>query len=65
MNKTLKSMIIATSLLLTSVVVLNASLDSKTDTLSDLGEPDFVLLAEVETLVADPEEATLYLNKNE
>lgn len=65
MNKSFKLILITTSFLLTSVAVLNASLDSKTETLSDLVTTDFVVLAEVESRTPDPAEAVRYLGENE
>ncbi|MBT4286560.1 MAG: hypothetical protein HOD92_04425 [Deltaproteobacteria bacterium] len=65
MNKSRQQILIAISLLLASVAVSYASLDSKTDALSNLGKPDYVTLAEVENQIVDPEEAILFLNEAE
>lgn len=49
----------------TSAAAARGFLDSGHNVLKDLGEPDFVALAEVETVTVDPDEATRFLSKED
>ena len=65
MNNCLKRTALLLLFFFSTVFISYAFLDSKTNPLKNLGEPNFVALAEMETEIADSAEATLFIMKNE